>query len=166
MQQKVVLHGAIGVSRFRTQEKQTPTAIFTVGSVALFLTGFLILVVLAARTCCRTAAEQRENGEIRALRSYIATVTGSLDAADAVRVYVSPCGDVLSVEDGSGSAVRIYVCGGKLLEDYSRTDAALQPEAAQVIGSTEVFTVSRSGRLLFIRTDAGQLILGLRSRQR
>ena len=51
-----------------------------------------------------------------------------------------------------------------LLEDYSAKDAVLHPEEAQQIGMTERFEAEKlSGDLLKLKTDAGSVLLYLRS---
>ena len=145
-------------------QSQTLTGLFAIGITALFLAGFLTLVVFGAKAYRATVAGQRDNNELRSQLSYISTMCKSMDASDAVTVYDSAQGQVLSVEDDSGYALRLYVRDGQLVEDYSPAGSDLRPEDAEVIGSTDTFSVTRNGGLLLIRTDAGQLILHLRSR--
>ena len=143
---------------------QALTGLFAIGITALFLAGFLTLVVFGAKTYRATVAEQRSNNELRSQLSYISTMCKSMDASGAVTVYDTDLGQVLSVEDGSGYALRLYVRDGHLVEDYSPAGSDLRPEDSEVIGTTDTFSVTRNGGLLLIRTDAGQLILHLRSR--
>ena len=72
---------------------------------------------------------------------------------------------MLVLADGSsGYAVRIYHKDGILLEDYAAKDAVLHPEEAQQIGMTERFEAEKlSGDLLKLKTDAGSVLLYLRS---
>ena len=73
-------------------------------------------------------------------------------------------GQVLNLSDGdSGYALRLYMADGALLEEYSRADAAPSPEAAQKLGDTWKFAVSLDQDLLQISTDAGTVLLHLRS---
>ena len=72
---------------------------------------------------------------------------------------------MLALADGSsGYALRIYRKDGMLLEDYASADAALNPEEAQRLGMTERFEAEKlPGNLLKLRTDAGSVLLHLRS---
>ena len=49
------------------------------------------------------------------------------------------------------------------VQEYSRADAAPSPEAAQKLGDTRKFAVSLDHDLLQISTDAGTVLLHLRS---
>ncbi|MBR1455743.1 MAG: DUF4860 domain-containing protein [Oscillospiraceae bacterium] len=146
-------------------EKRSPLAYYTVGIAALFLAGFLLLVVYGSQSYRNTVAGQDDNMRSRALLSYLATAVHANDSADAVSVLDSDYGQVLSVADGgSGYAVRIYRYENTLVEDYAAADAALLPKEAQPIGETAIFTVDRPAEdLLLINTDAGRVLLRLRS---
>ncbi|MBQ9250326.1 MAG: DUF4860 domain-containing protein [Oscillospiraceae bacterium] len=147
------------------KEERSPLGYYTIGIAALFLAGFLLLVVFGSQSYRNTVAGQNENMQSRALLSYLATTVKAGDISGGVRVADSAYGPVLSVADGgSGYAVRIYQHEGLLLEDYAAADAELQPEEAQQIGETELFQIEQPGEdLLLIRTDAGRVLLRLRS---
>ena len=140
--------------------------LFTIGITALFLAGFFLLVVFGAQSYRNTVAGQNGNMQSRALLSYLSTTVKGYDAADAVLLTEDPeVGQVLALADGSsGYAVRIYLKDGMLLEDYAAKDAMLHPEEAQQIGMTEQFEAEKlSGDLLRLKTDAGSVLLHLRS---
>ena len=147
------------------KEERSPLGYYTIGIAALFLAGFLLLVVFGSQSYRNSVVGQNENMQSRALLSYLATTVKANDAAGGVRVEDSAYGPVLSVADGSsGYAVRIYQHEGLLLEDYAAADAELQPEEAQQIGETALFRIERPREdLLLIRTDAGRVLLQLRS---
>ena len=147
------------------KEERSPLGYYTIGIAALFLAGFLLLVVYGSQSYRNTVAGQNENMQSRALLSYLATTVKAGDISGGVRVADSAYGPVRSVADGgSGYAVRIYQHEGLLLEDYAAADAELQPEEAQQIGETELFQIEQPGEdLLLIRTDAGRVLLRLRS---
>ena len=80
------------------------------------------------------------------------------------RVLYSVGTSVTLADGSSGYAVRIYLKDGMLLEDYAAADAVLHPEEAQQIGMTEQFEAEKlSGDLLRLKTDAGSVLLHLRS---
>ena len=67
-------------------------------------------------------------------------------------------------DEESGYASRLYLSHGHLVEDYAETGAALDPENAQIIGQTSVFTVEElTEGLLAVTTDAGRSLIRLRS---
>lgn len=139
--------------------------LYTIGIAALFLAGFFLLVVFGAGSYRDTVSGQNDNMESRALLSYLATTVKGHDSAGAVRVEEGKEGAILTLLDGeTGYALRIYRHCGRLVEDYGPTESALRPEEAQSIGETALFTVERQGSdLLRIATDAGQILLRLRS---
>ena len=148
------------------KEHQSRIGLFTIGITALFLAGFFLLVVFGAQSYRNTVAGQNGNMQSRALLSYLSTTVKGYDAADAVLLTDdSEVGRVLVLADGgSGYAVRIYHKDGMLLEDYAAKDAVLHPEEAQQIGMTEQFEAEKlSGDLLRLKTDAGSVLLHLRS---
>ena len=138
--------------------------LFTVAIAALFLAGFLLLVVLGARSYRNTVALQDGNMHTRALLSYLATCVRANDTAGSLETRESENGPVLVVADGSsGYALRLYRWEGNLVEDYARKDAELLPEDAQVIGPTETFEISElENGLLSVTTDAGRVLLHTR----
>lgn len=145
-------------------KRSSPLGLYTLGIAALFLAGFLLLVVFGARTYRDAAAGQAENNRDRALLSYLSSCVKSSDRDGCVSVEESESGPVLVLGDGSGYALHIYRHNGSLVENYSAEGASLQPDWADVIGATEVFTIERpAADLLQITTDAGSVLLHLRS---
>lgn len=149
------------------RENKTPLGLYTIGIAALFLAGFLLLVILGARSYRDTVAGQSANMATRSLLSYLATAVKASDTADAVTVETGEEGDVLILTDAvSGYALRIYRHEGDLVEDYAAAGAPLSPEDAQIIGPTDTFRVEREREdLLRITTQAGQVLLRLRSEE-
>ena len=137
---------------------------FTIGIAALFLAGFLMLVVIGAQSYRNTVEGQDRNSTSRALLSYISACVRSNDTENAVSVEESERGQVLVVNDlDTGYAFRIYWQNGKLLEEYTTAGAELEPASARVIGQTETFSVERlPNDILSIRTDAGRVLLHTR----
>ena len=136
------------------------TSYFTIGTVALFLVGFLLLVIFGARIYRDTVAGQYANMDTRSQLSYLITTLRSNDTRGAVTVEDG----VLVVRDGdSGYAFRIYLHEGRLVEDFAAVDAPLNPAAGQIIGETNTFAVEKSGPELSIETDAGRVYVYLRA---
>ena len=148
------------------KEHHSPIGFYTIGVAALFLAGFFLLVVFGAQSYRNTVAGQNGNMQSRALLSYLSTTVKACDAAGAVSLTEDPeVGRVLVLADGSsGYAVRIYHRDGILLEDYAAADTPLRPEEAQRIGETRQFEAEKlSGDVLKLKTDAGSVLLHLRS---
>ena len=147
----------------------SPLGLYVIGIAALFLAGFLMLVIFGAQTYRNTVGVQSGNNEMRATLSYIAAVVRASDTSEAVQVTEAALEDgtgtqVLSLADGdTGYALRIYCHGGKLMEEYARADAPLTPSASNVVGETGTFEVSREGGLLRVKTDEGSVLLHLRA---
>ncbi len=141
------------------QRKTVSTGLFTIGIAALFLAGFFLLVIFGARIYQGTAGRQERNEESRAELAYFTTIMKAGDVAGAVELRDSEYGQVFVLRDGTGYALRVYLCEGRLLEEYEAADAPLDPERAQVIGRTETFAVTEEAGLIRVRTDAGQVLL-------
>ena len=148
------------------KEQHSPVGFYTIGVAALFLAGFFLLVVFGAQSYRNTADGQNGNMQSRALLSYLSTTVKAYDAAEAISLTEDPeVGRVMVLADGnSGYAVRIYHRDGILLEDYAAADTALRPEEAQQIGETRQFEAEMlPGNVLKLKTDAGSVLLHLRS---
>ena len=131
------------------KERHFSLGFYTIGVAALFLAGFFLLVVFGAQSYRNTVKGQNGNMQSRALQSYLSTTVKAYDAADAVSLTEEPeVGQVLALAD----------------EDYASAAAALNPEEAQRLGMTERFEAEKlPGNLLKLRTDAGSVLLHLRS---
>jgi len=149
--------------------RSSPLGLYVIGIAALFLAGFLMLVIFGAQTYRNTVSVQNGNNETRATLSYISATVRAYDTTGAVEVTEAKLADgtatqVLALADGNtGYAVRIYTSGGNLMEEYARTDAALTPSASNVIGATQTFEAIRKGDILRVRTDEGSVLLHLRA---
>lgn len=140
---------------------------YTMGIAGLFLAGFFLLAVYGAKTYRSTVIGQTQNNQARALLSYFSVCEKSNDTEGAVTVSESEGKPVLVIRDGtSGYAIRVYQQGNRLIEDYGRLEAELNPEAAKTIGETEVFQVEALENQTFcITTDAGRTLFHVRSRE-
>ena len=131
---------------------------------AVFLTCFMILVTIGALSYRNAVRGQFENNDTRALRSYLTTVVRAGDKTDCILVERDGDRDVLIVRtEGTEYARKIYLFEGMLVEEYAKEDQALSPEEATEIGETSVFTAELTDGILRIRTDAGTVIVTLRS---
>ena len=138
---------------------------FTIAIMALFLAGFLLLVLLGARSFRNASGTQNDNNESRVLLSYLSTTLRGYDEAGAVTIREEAKGQVLEIAEGeTGYSLKIYTHEGKLMEEFTRAGKALNPDAAEVIGETEVFSVEQPDTgILLLKTDAGTVLVHLRS---
>ena len=139
--------------------------IYTIGVAALFLAGFLLLVVFGARTYRGVVSTQADNNADRALLSYFATCISGSDQAGGIKITDSEYGQVLEIPDGdSGYGLRIYSCDGRLFEVYGSLAMSLDPQQDISIGDTEEFHAEFvEDGILQITTDAGKTLIRLRS---
>ena len=150
-----------------SKETKPTLRVYTLGIVALFLTGFFLLVIFGARSYRGAVSGQYGNMDTRAALSYLQTVLHANDTENAAEILDKDGRGILQIRDGStGYAYRIYLEDGKLIEDYAREDSPLDPESAQVIGTSAVFKAVRepSGRLR-VTTEAGSILFTPRSVQ-
>lgn len=143
--------------------------LYVIGIAALFMAGFLMLVIFGAQTYRKTVGIQNGNNDARATLSYISATVRAYDTAGAVRVTRERMEDgsdtqVLSLADGdTGYVLRVYAWDGNLMEEYAREDARISTSASNVIGSTQTFEAEKEGGLLRVRTDEGSVLLHLRA---
>ena len=145
----------------------SPVGYYMIGIMALFMAGFLIMVVIGADSYQRTAGGQNGNMKTRAVLSYLVTCAKSNDTAGAFRVENQEGRQVLVMKDAdTGYDLRIYLHEGKLVEDFAKAGSALRPEDASEIAATDTFEITElPGRVLSVRTDEGKVLLHMRSRE-
>lgn len=149
--------------------RSSPIGLYMIGNAALFMAGFLALVIFGAQTYKSAVGVQSRNNRTRATLSYITSAVRAADASGAVRVEEAKFDDgtktqVLVLDDGdTGYCLRIYCKEGNLMEEYARKDGQLSPSAGNAVGETELFKAEKSGQLLRIRTDEGSVLLHLRA---
>ena len=147
------------------EDQKSPLGLYSIGIAALFLLGFFLLVVFGAQNYRNAVAAQHANNDSRVLLYYVSTCIKGSDQTGCVRIREEDGNTVLVISDEeSGYASRLYLSHGHLVEDYAETGAALDPENAQIIGQTSVFTVEElTEGLLAVTTDAGRSLIRLRS---
>ena len=151
------------------RSRSSPLGLYVIGIAALFLAGFLMLVIFGAQTYRNTVSVQNGNNETRATLSYISATVRAYDGTGAVQVSQAQTQDgaetqVLSLADGdTGYAMRLYTWQGNLMEEYAKADAALSPSASNVIGETQTFELEKDEDLLRVKTDEGSVLLHLRA---
>ncbi|MBR3275474.1 MAG: DUF4860 domain-containing protein [Eubacterium sp.] len=138
---------------------------FTIAIMALFLAGFLLLVILGAKSFKNASGLQNGNNGTRVLLSYLSTTLRGYDAEGAVTVREEAGGQVLEIAEGNtGYSLKLYTHEGKLMEEFTRAGRPLNPEEAEVIGETAEFSVEQPDPgVLLLKTDAGTVLVHLRS---
>lgn len=139
--------------------------LYTIGVAALFLAGFLLLVIFGAKSYRNIVLTQSGNNQDRELLGYFKTCIGANDEKGQVYISDSVYGPVLEIPDGNtGYGIRIYQTEGELKETYASLQAELMPEQDVAIGKTEVFLPEfQEEGLLKITTDAGSILIHVRS---
>ena len=151
------------------KSRSSPLGLYVIGIAALFLAGLLMLVIFGAQTYQDTVRVQNDNNRFRASLSYITATVRAYDGAGAVSITDMVLNDgtgtqVLTLLDGdTGFAQRIYCSDGKLMEEYARAGAALQPDAGNAVGETTTFEADIDGSILRVRTDEGEVLIHLRA---
>ena len=145
-----------------SRERTSPLGLYTIGIAALFLVGFLLLIIFGAQVYRDTVTGQDQNNQTRALRSYLITCSRAA-APEDVQLKTSADGQVLVIRDsGTDYGLQIFLHDGKLVESYSRLDAQADPETAQPIAATSVFEVEKiSDDAYAVTTDAGRSLIHL-----
>ena len=125
-------------------------------TIAVLFLVILLLVVFTASSYQHGASYQTQNDTKRVLCSYVATSVKNNHGGE-VSLIEEKGHSGICIEDGTtGFAHKIYLQGSDLLEEYSRTDAAIRPDSANKIGETSQFDINYiSPDLLEIKTDKG-----------
>ena len=153
--------GTINVRRgAMDREKSSLLGLYTIGIAALFLLGFLLLIVFGAQVYSDSVTGQDGNSQTRALRSYLVTCTQTA-AAEDLNVQDSAEGQVLEIRDsGTAYGLRVFLHDGSLVEYYGRLDVELDPKQAQPVAKTSVFAVEQIEEDVYaVTTDAGRVLL-------
>ena len=147
------------------REKTSPLGFYTIGIAALFMVGFLLLIIFSAHVYRDTVTAQQDNNQTRALRSYLVTCTGGA-SPDEIFVLDGEEGDRLMIRDaGTKYGLQIFLHDGTLMESYGRMDADADPAEAQPIAGTDVFEVEElSADVYAVTTDAGRILLHLQQK--
>ena len=144
---------------------RSPLGYYTVGIAALFLAGFLLLVIFGARIYRDIVDDRADNMRARSVLAYVHTCVRSGDAAGGVTVAQGPEGPMLVIADGdTGYGLHIYLSEGRLLESFSAMGQTPDPADAEVICAQQTFDVTAlSDGVLAVECDEGRALVSLRS---
>ena len=123
-------------------------------TVTVLFIVILSLVVFAARGYQFAQETQDSNGNTRAVLSYVINAVRDNDAGEVL--IADRSGTRCLILENDEYEQRIYFSEGKVYEEYCRPDAAVSPENALEIGSTQEFAFSLSDDgMLEITSDLG-----------
>lgn len=148
------------------QEKNSSgLGLMMISMAALFLAGFFLLVVFGAQSYRGTVSAREDNMNSRALLAYLATVVKANDRAGCITAGKdAEMGDILIIADGdSGYATCLYRYEGMLMEDYARMGEKPSPERSSPIAATDRFEILFEDGFIEVFTDAGRVLIHLRS---
>ena len=128
--------------------------ISTVTVTVLFVV-ILSLVVFAARGYQHASEVQNINSNTRAVGSYVVNCVKDSNTSEVAVEYLSGT-ECLVIRSSDGYEHRIFMTGGKLMEEYVEAGLPLDPDTALEIGTTQTFDpeLGNDG-LLTVRTDEG-----------
>ena len=136
-----------------TKSRGAADIISTITVAVLFIV-ILLLVVFGASSYRHGTQARSDSDNDRAVLSYVISAVKDSDGEVKARDFGGAPG--ISILGKGGYEQKIYMKDGRLLQEYSRTDAAPDPEDALEIGKTDIFEAEFiDGGLLKIKTSSG-----------
>ncbi|MBR0469503.1 MAG: DUF4860 domain-containing protein [Mogibacterium sp.] len=140
-------------------DKKGIVDIITVATVTVLFVVIISLVVFAARGYQHASEVQEINSNSRAVGSYVVNCVKDSNTSEVAIETISGT-ECLVIRSSDGYEHRIFMIGGKLLEEYVEAGADIDPETALEIGTTNTFELElRSDGLLTVKTDEGVSIV-------
>jgi len=128
-------------------------------TVTVLFVVILSLVVFAARGYQHASEVQSMNSNSRAVGSYVVNCVKDSNTGEVAVESVSGT-ECLVIRSSDGYEHRIFMIGGKLMEEYVEEGIPLDPETALEIGTTEKFGLELGDDgLLTVATDEGVSIV-------
>ena len=124
-------------------------------TVAVLLLVIILLVVFSASSYRHSTVMQEDNDNYRAVLSYVVTTVKDHGEGEvSLKEFLGSTGIAIAAVEGYEQ--KIYVSGGKLMEEFSREDVPADPERAAVIGEVSLFEPAYiDDEILEIKTDLG-----------
>ena len=124
-------------------------------TVTVLFVVILSLVVFAARGYQHASEVQNINSNTRAVGSYVVNCVKDSNTSEVAVEYLSGT-ECLVIRSSDGYEHRIFMTGGKLMEEYVEAGLPLDPDTALEIGTTQTFDpeLGNDG-LLTVTTDEG-----------
>lgn len=141
---------------------------FTVALFALFVVALLLAILAGTGVYRALRAADGAASDERLSTSLIANAVRATDAAGSVSAAEGPEGPALVLTehlDSGDYQTRFYLYRGFVVQEYALADAPLAPDAATpVVESTSFsFELDKGSGLLRVSTDAGEVLVALRS---
>lgn len=147
------------------RKSRSSNGLFMIGIAALFLTGFMMLIIFGAQSYRQTIEGQNRNMNSRASLSYISACVKAYDTEDAISVRDTKYGNTLVLsEPGTDYGLFIFLDNGQLMEQYARQDTEPSADHAETICSLRSFSLEeKENGLINVSTDDGSILLHQRS---
>ncbi|MCH3968084.1 MAG: DUF4860 domain-containing protein [Atopobiaceae bacterium] len=135
--------------------------------IFVFFVVFLLLAIFMAVAGYRsTSATTTQASNVRLTNNLVTNIVRTTDASDALAAGQGPEGRslvLLEHLDTGTYETRIYLSGGKVVEEYALAGSAYTPAKATELVSSSTFSFTYSNGLLSITTDTGTSDVALRS---
>lgn len=141
---------------------------FTVALFALFVVALLLAILAGTGVYRALRAADGAASDERLSTSLIANAVRATDAAGSVSAAEGPEGPALVLTehlDSGDYQTRFYLYRGFVVQEYALADAPLAPDAATPVVESASFSfeLDEGSELLRVSTDAGEVLVALRS---
>lgn len=141
---------------------------FTVALFALFVVALLLAILAGTGVYRALRAADGAASDERLSTSLIANAVRATDAAGSVSAAEGPEGPALVLTehlDSGDYQTRFYLYRGFVVQEYALADAPLAPDAATPVVESASFSfeLDEGSGLLRVSTDAGEVLVALRS---
>lgn len=141
---------------------------FTVALFALFVIALLLAILAGTGVYRALRAADGAASDERLSTSLIANAVRATDAAGSVSAAEGPEGPALVLTehlDSGDYQTRFYLYRGFVVQEYALADATLAPDAATPVVESASFSfeLDEGSGLLRVSTDAGEVLVALRS---
>lgn len=141
---------------------------FTVALFALFVVALLLAILAGTGVYRALRAADGAASDERLSTSLIAKAVRATDAAGSASAAEGPEGPALVLTEHLGSGgyqTRFYLYRGFVVQEYALADAPLAPDAATPVVESASFSfeLDEGSGLLRVSTDAGEVLVALRS---
>ena len=132
--------------------------ISTITVTVLFVV-ILSLVMFSARGYQHASEVQNMNSNTRAVGAYVVNCVKYSNTREVAVETISGY-ECLVIRSNDGYEHRLFLTGGKLLEEFVESGMAVNPDTALEIGTTDVFNIDLgTDGLLTVTTDEGVSIV-------
>lgn len=146
-----------------SKSKKSIGEILSALTIAVLFLVILLLVVFGARSYQHGAESQYANDTQRVVCAYIATAVKDNDGGEVTPMEFDGLPGISIADGDTGFTHKIYLADGALMEEYTKADMPVNPQAASKIGQTRQLQIRYiSDDLLEIKTDKGVSYVNVR----